>query len=318
MRGRPSSGSVPLAARRAAHWTCLLLLLGGAAGGGLPARAVPVLPAAPAPVATAAAPSASPAPGGAVARSVPAAVSGPAVVRLPGSGLAEAPASALPGPGAARGVVRAVREATLSSRLAARVLEMPLAEGQAFARGDVLLRFDCERQRAEARAAAATVEVQTKTVETNQELDRFNSIGKNELLISIAQLDKATAESEALKTSLKDCELRAPYAGRVSQHLVRSFEAVSVSQPLIRIVDGSELELQLIVPSAWLSWLDAGRGFDFAVDETGQRLRGRIARITPDVDPVSKTVRVVGRLQGPARRLQPGMSGTAQFAWPPR
>jgi RND family efflux transporter MFP subunit len=285
MRGVPWLSRCVSGARRPA----LILLLAGAVGAVAPVRAA-----------------------------TPATVSGPAIVRLPGGDRPDAAARALPGPGAARGIVRAVREATLSSRLAARVLEMPLAEGQSFARGDVLLRFDCERQRAEARAAAATVEVQTKTVETHQELDRFNAIGRNELLISIAQLDKVTAESEALKTSLKDCELRAPYAGRVSQHLVRSFEAVSVSQPLIRIVDGSELELQLIVPSAWLGWLEAGRGFDFAVDETGQRLRARVVRITPDVDPVSKTVRVLGRLQGPARRLQPGMSGTAQFVWPPR
>ena len=221
----------------------------------------------------------------------------------------------------ARGVVRAVREATLASRLAARITDMPLAEGRSFKKGDLLVAFDCERQSAEARAAAAAVQVQVKTVETNRELDKFNSIGKNDLLISISQLDKATAEAEALNATLKDCKLYAPFAGRVSQHLARNFEAVSMSQPLIRVVDSSELEVELIVPSHWLQWLAPGQRFSFQLDETGTQLTSTISRIAPNVDPVSKTVRVVGQIKaaegsGQRRAVLPGMSGMAQFTPP--
>ena len=215
-----------------------------------------------------------------------------------------------------RGVVRAVHEATLSSRLAARIVEMPLAEGASFKAGTLLVRFDCERQTAEARAAAAAAEAQKKTVDTNVELDKFESIGKNDLAISRSVFEKAEAESEALKVQLKDCNLYAPFSGRVTERLARSFEAVTVSQPLLRIVDTSALELDVIVPSNWLQWLAEGASFDFRVDETGQTLTAKVLRVTPAVDPVSKTIRVIGQFRGAngLDRVLPGMSGTASFA----
>lgn len=215
-----------------------------------------------------------------------------------------------------RGVVRAVREATLSSRLAARIADMPLAEGASFKSGTLLVRFDCERQSAEARAAAAAAEAQKKTVDTNVELDRFESIGKNDLAISRSVFEKARAESDALNTQVKDCNLYAPFAGRVTERMARSFEAVAVSQPLLRIVDPSALELDVIVPSSWLQWLVAGADFHFRVDETGQTMSAKVVRLTPAVDPVSKTIRVIGQFRGGkgTDHVLPGMSGTALFA----
>ncbi len=214
-----------------------------------------------------------------------------------------------------RGVVRAVREATLSSRLAARILEMPLAEGASFKSGALLVRFDCERQTAEARAAAAAAEAQKKTVDTNVELDKFESIGKNDLAISRSVFDKADAEADALKVQLKDCNIYAPFAGRVTERVARNFEAVTVSQPLLRIVDTSALELDVIVPSNWLQWLSEGADFEFRVDETGRTLTAKVLRVTPAVDPVSKTIRVIGQFRGGdgLEQVLPGMSGSARF-----
>lgn len=220
------------------------------------------------------------------------------------------------GSGQARAIVRAVREATLSSRLAARITQMPVREGQAFTEGTLLVAFDCERQLAEAKAAAASVQVQTKTVDTNRELDRFESIGKNDLLISIAQLDKVTAEAEALNATVKDCKIAAPFTGRVVQHLARAHEAVSPSQPLLKIVDPDDLEVDILVPSTWLARLKPGAPLVLTVDETGGRWRGQIERVTPSIDPVSRTARIVGKLQRSSANAPlplPGMSGYAIF-----
>ena len=210
------------------------------------------------------------------------------------------------------GVVRAHEEATLSSRMAGRISRMPLREGEAFRRGQVLVELDCDKPRAETRAAAAQVAIQARMLDTNTELDSFNAIGKNELAISQAQHDKARAEHEALAAQLKDCTITAPFAGRVTEAMARTHETVTVSQPLLRIFDQGALELDIIVPSAWLQWLKAGQRFDFTVEETGETLPASVARMSARVDPVSKTVRIVGRIASGARVL-PGMSGQARF-----
>lgn len=216
----------------------------------------------------------------------------------------------------ARGVIRAAGEAMLSSRLAARIVKLSFKEGESFKKGDVLVEFDCERQAAEARAAKAQMQIQAKTVDTNEELDRFSSIGKNDLAISKSQLDKSKAELDALNAQLKDCKIIAPFQGRVVERVARNHEAVSVSQPLLRVADTTQLELDMIVPSAWLQWLDEGTHFEFKVDETGQTVKGQVDRVNAAVDPVSKTIKIVGRFKPSKGQLLPGMSGSARFAQP--
>lgn len=196
-------------------------------------------------------------------------------------------------------------------------MNMPFKAGEAFKKGDVLVEFDCERQAAEARAAAAAVRVQKKVVESNQELDKFESIGTNELLISVAQLDKVVAESQALDIAMSDCKITAPFSGHVAQQIARDHEVVSVSQPLLKVVDTTELEVDLIMPSSWLNRIKPGEPFALAIDETGARHSATVVRISPSIDPVSKTVRVSGALATPggknAKPVLPGMSGTAHF-----
>ena len=48
-----------------------------------------------------------------------------------------------------RGVVRAGAEATLTSRLAARIAAMPRQEGEFFRKGEMLVQFECDRPQAE-------------------------------------------------------------------------------------------------------------------------------------------------------------------------
>ena len=217
--------------------------------------------------------------------------------------------------GRVRAVVRPGNEAILSARMTGLISRMPHKEGDAFAKDDVLVEFDCERQINEAKAAEATVNIQKKTVETNQELDKFASIGKNDLLISISQLDKAIAEHQALNAQLKACKLLAPFAGRIVSKQAWQHETVNVSQPLLKVLDTGSQELEMLVPSSWLKWLRIGARYKFKVDETGSFIAGEVTRINPSIDAVSNSVRMIGSLRptpqgGP---LMVGMSGNVTF-----
>ncbi|WP_213880471.1 HlyD family efflux transporter periplasmic adaptor subunit [Pseudomonas sp. dw_358] len=214
----------------------------------------------------------------------------------------------------ARGLVRAVHEATLSAGMVAQIVKMPFAEGAAFKKGDVLVEFDCNRPLAEQRAATAALAVEQKTVETNEELEHFNSIGKFDLLISVSKMNKAKAELEALNAQISQCKIVAPFTGRVVENKLHLYESASMSQPLLRIVDTTNLELDVIVPSQWLQWLKPGDSFSFKVDETGTMGKAVVDRLLPTVDPVSKTIKIIGKLNDASgNRTIPGMSGTASF-----
>jgi RND family efflux transporter MFP subunit len=219
---------------------------------------------------------------------------------------------------AVRGVVRAVRDANMATELTARVARLPFREGDAFAKGDLLLEFDCEKQRAEARSAEAEDEAARLAHENAAELDRRRAIGRVEVQTAKARWDKARAAADALGARARECRVVAPFAGRLVDVRIREFETSSPGQPLFRLVDGSELEIDLIVPSPWLAWLRVGTPVSVRVDETGRTHRARVVRTAAAVDPVSQTIKITALFAEPGAQaaVLPGMSLDAVFERP--
>lgn len=213
----------------------------------------------------------------------------------------------------ARGVVQAAEEATVGSRITARIEAIPYRIGASFPRGAVLVKLDCTQLRAQLNAADAAAVAYQKTYETNVELDQYKAIGTNEVAVSKANLGKARAESAAISAQLQDCAVRAPFAGTIVEEIAHRGEIAASGQPLLKLQSGGALEAELIVPSKWLTWLMPGEKFAFMVDETGEQISGEVRRVGASVDPVSKTVRITGDLVPGKRPVLPGMSGTAAF-----
>jgi multidrug efflux pump subunit AcrA (membrane-fusion protein) len=116
---------------------------------------------------------------------------------------------------------------------------------------------------------------------------------------------------------ISQCEVRAPFSGRVAQALVREHETPSPNTPLLSIVSDRDLEVHLVVPSHWLAWLKKGHQMTFSVDETGAQLSVQVRHIAATVDAVSQTVRIVGVFDDDAAQaVLPGMSGLAKFKQP--
>ena len=216
----------------------------------------------------------------------------------------------------ARGVIQATNEATIASRITARIVSMPYRVGSRFGSGAVLARFDCSQTTAQLRAAEAASNAYAKTYETNVELDQYEAIGTNEVAVSRANLDKAQAEAAAIRASLTDCSVRAPFSGTVVEEIAHQGEVAASGQPMMKIQSGGALEAEVIVPSSWLTWLKPGARFAFVIDETGEEVLGTIKRLGASVDPVSKTIRVTGDITRGDGLVLPGMSGTATFERP--
>ena len=212
-----------------------------------------------------------------------------------------------------RGVIQSQSEATIASRMTAGIISMPYKVGQKFGRGALLASFDCSTLKAQYAAANAATAAYKKTYDTNVELDAYQAVGKNEVGVSKANLGKASAEAAAVSSQLSECAVYAPFSGVVVEQIAHANEVAATGQPLMKIQDASNLEVQIIVPSKWLVWMKPGAKFNFKVDETGQTVSGNVARLGASVDPVSKTIRVVGHLAAAGATILPGMSGSANF-----
>ena len=132
--------------------------------------------------------------------------------------------------------------------------------------------------------------------------------------LSRAEYAAAVAELEGLDTMLEKCSIAAPFDALITAKAAQQSQFVNAGEPVVELVDTGALEVDMVVPSPWLAWLAPGHAFSIVVDETGDRLDGRVDRLGGTVDPVSQTVRVIGRLASHPPGLLPGMSGLLRFA----
>lgn len=212
-----------------------------------------------------------------------------------------------------RGVVRAVDQAAFSTDLGARVTAVHFREGERFKAGQPLIEFDCRKPRAEAESADAVRREMQLTMDSNKLLERHQAIGRHDVEISKARVAKATAEAEALKARLDQCVVIAPFDGRIAVLGVQQHEVPGPGKPFLSIVGAERLEIELIVPSSWLTWLKPGDSFTFAIDETARSYPMAIARLGATVDPVSQMIKVIAVMTSNAEEILPGMSGSAFF-----
>ncbi len=212
-----------------------------------------------------------------------------------------------------RGVVKATAEATLASQVQGRVSELPYREGQRFKKGAVLVALDCSRYEAELASAMAEHRGKKMTYENNLRLEEHQSVGQLELEVSKAEAEKAAAAVKAAEVNVAGCTIRAPFPGRVVKMIVNQHENVFPNDQLLSLLDDSELEIELILPSRSLAWLKVGTKFKYAIDETGSQYPATVQEIAANVDPASQTVKVKGRFRKQPRDVLAGMSGTASF-----
>ncbi len=212
-----------------------------------------------------------------------------------------------------RGVVRALDQATISTDLQAPVLRIGFRDGERFRKGDLLIEFNCARQRAELAAVEAQRKEMQLNVDNNLALQRAQAVGRHDLEISRARLAKAGAESDAHRARLEQCQIIAPFNGRVSDLGINAHETPQQGKPFISIVAEGAHEIDLVFPSDWLRWIKPGMTFSFSVDETRTTHAAHVVRLGAVVDAISQTMRAVAILDEPNDGILPGMSGSAAF-----
>ncbi|KFF48669.1 RND transporter [Gammaproteobacteria bacterium MFB021] len=212
-----------------------------------------------------------------------------------------------------RGVLRARNQAVISSELAGRIVEMPYSDGQSFAKGDLLARFDCSAYQAQLNAAQAAARATREELNHNKQLAALNSVGRFEVALAEARQAQAQAETQVYQVQVKRCSITAPFSGNVVLRRAQPHESVASGTPLLEVVDNTTLEIYLLVPSSWLSRLQPGQAFDFIPDETGTPLTAKIKRLGARIDEGSQTLLLIGSLPEAAKGLLAGMSGTARF-----
>ena len=210
-------------------------------------------------------------------------------------------------------VIQPTEQVTYSSETSASVAKIAVKEGSPFRSGDTLIKLDCRVQDAELKKAVAQQDVSNMAFTSAKKLRTYRSISDLEYEQAKAQKDIANAEVDKLEAIVEKCTIKAPFNGSVAKLMVHMHETVKPGDPLLKIVSTDNLDFVLQIPSSWLAWLHLDSLINVHINEIDKSVAVKVAKINPEIDSVSQTVKIFAKQTTPDPALLPGMSGQASF-----
>jgi len=201
-----------------------------------------------------------------------------------------------------------------------------LVSGGFFEKGEVLVRVDPGDYEVERRSAAAAVARAASEFERAEtELERQRRLqergvaaqtriddARNAYHVARAAQREAEARLTRARRDLERTELRAPFQGRVRSKDVDVGQFVNRGEAIATLYAVDWAEVRLPLPDRELRWLDLPLGYTDQADHDGppvilraefagepQQWRGRIVRTEGEIDPRSRMVHVVARVEDP-------------------
>ena len=210
------------------------------------------------------------------------------------------------------------------ARLEGDLMGVYVREGEQVGAGQLMARFEASEQEsgrksAEADRVAAESDLANAqwTLDQNAQLLKAGAIAQqvyknSQQAVASARARVAAADARLRATGNQERDTRvvAPAAGIVSKRLVESGEHVAKGAPLFTVVRHFILELAAAVPSRQSAALRAGQVVHFVAD--GRRFDGRVARVSPTIDPATRAVTVYVQVPNPGGTLKGGTFATGR------
>jgi RND family efflux transporter MFP subunit len=122
-----------------------------------------------------------------------------------------------------------------------------------------------------------------------------------------ADIDSERANLKLAEASLRDATIRAPFDAYVQKRLVSPGEFVKTQTAVMSLVKIDPLKLTAEVPEKMAPWVKVGQSLTLAVEAMPDTaIAGEIARLSPAVNPQTRSFPLEGRVPNPDGRLKPG------------
>lgn len=160
-------------------------------------------------------------------------------------------------------------------------------------------------------------EVNMNSLESNynrsQELVEQELLSSQEFEQTKFQYEAAAAQYESAKLQLAYATIRSPFSGIVTERLVEVGNLVNANDVVFRTADLDPLLARIYVPEKDIGRVRPGQSVRINVEGSDQTHTGRVALISPIVDPESGTVKVTVEIRDRLGRLRPGMFTTVNL-----
>ena len=226
---------------------------------------------------------------------------------------------------AIQGDLRPVEEVPVRARIEGNLEAVNVREGDRVGRGQVMARFESSSEVGAQRSAEADVESAKAdsvnaqwNADQSAELFKAGAIPERDLRTAQQALVAANARVSAARSRLHaaardvvDTRVLAPTSGVVSVRSVESGEHVSRGFQMFTVVRYDVLELEAAVPARFAG--DVRPAMPVRFNAGGREMTGRVARVSPTINPANRSVTIYLQLPNPGGTLKGNTFATGRI-----
>jgi membrane fusion protein, multidrug efflux system len=214
------------------------------------------------------------------------------------------------------GVIEPIRNVAVNSQLSGAIVSLSAEEGTIVEAGQVLARLDDRELQAQLALAEATFQVAETALARANQLIEMEALTQAEYERERTAHAVAKAQLEQIRTRLGFATIRAPIRGIVTRKLVEAGDVIGTQTRLFVLADVSTYVVRVGVSELDVVELEVNDPVDVVLDAfPGQAYKGRIRRIFPAADPLTRLLPVEVALVGAATEVaRPGFLARTTFA----
>ncbi|MGI9523469.1 MAG: efflux RND transporter periplasmic adaptor subunit [Hyphomicrobiaceae bacterium] len=225
------------------------------------------------------------------------------------------------------GRAKATQEVTLAFRVSGTLVARSVNVGDEVDTGKIVAQLDrepferkVERLSAELDKAKARFENASAQTQRQVTLLEKGWVAQAKVDTFIAHQQSAKAEVESVTATLRRAELdldytslKSPFAGRIVATYVENFEEVKATQPVVRLLDTSRIEMVIDVPENLISLAPYAQDIAVTYDAFPDlKIPATVNEVGTEANETTRTYPVTLIMDQPSgERILPGMAGKA-------
>jgi membrane fusion protein (multidrug efflux system) len=216
------------------------------------------------------------------------------------------------------GSITAAQGVNVIAEIPGSVVELAFESGALVAKGDLLVRLDTSSEEAQLRSFEAQADLARLNVERVRKLRADKLVSQSELDTAEATLKQARANAENISATIAKKTIRAPFAGRLGIRQVNLGEFLEAGKTTIVSLQALDtVYAEFSLPQQELAQLNAGLRVRVTADTyPGRQFEGVLTSLNPDLDAVTRAIRLQATFENQEHLLRPGMFVRAEVLLP--
>ena len=206
------------------------------------------------------------------------------------------------------GSLRSRRGVVLRPEVSGRITQLNFTDGQRVKKGQLLVQFDDQLQRAQVQQSQAELSIAQANQKRNQELVSQNFVSQRSLDESSANLQVAEAKLSLARATAARLKIIAPFDGIVGIRLVNVGDYLKDGADIVNIEDIDAIYVDFRLPERFQNKVRRGQTALLDMDALpGRRYTAELQAIDPLIDANGRSIGIRGCVDNRQLQLRPGM-----------